>query len=145
MRTFKCKLFAALSRVTLLVGCGLLSSQAATIETNTLPPTNERKLIQVLKSNASPDQKAITCKYLAIYGTSEAVPVLAPLLSDERLASWARIALEAIPGSAPDKAFRDSLPKLHDKLLIGVINSMGVRRDGKAAGLLAKKLNETDA
>ena len=61
------------------------------------------------------------------------------------LALWARIPLEAIPGSEPDKALRDAVPKLKGKLLVGVINSMGVRRDEKAVKLLVKKLDDQDA
>lgn len=56
----------------------------------------EQKLIGVLKSGTAAEQ-AMACKELAIYGTKDAVASLAPLLADERLASWARIALEAIP------------------------------------------------
>ena len=37
----------------------------------------ERKLIGVLQSDAPPQDKAITCKHLAIYGTEDAVPALA--------------------------------------------------------------------
>jgi HEAT repeat protein len=105
----------------------------------------ERALIQVLQSDAPPDQKAITCKKLAIYGTDEAVPALAPLLEDERLASWARIALEAIPGSAPDEALREAAGKLHGTLLVGVINSIGVRRDAGSVRLLTRELKDPDA
>ncbi len=104
----------------------------------------ERALIQVLQSDAPPGDKAITCKKLAIYGTGEAVPALAPLLEDERLASWALIALEAIPGSAPDNALRQAAGKLHGSLLVGVIDSIGVRRDAKSARVLARKLNDSD-
>src|ERR1035437_10244846 len=69
----------------------------------------ERDLIRVLQSNVPPAEKAIPCKQLAIYGTKEAVPALAPLLSDPQLASWARIALEAIPAPAADDALRDAM------------------------------------
>jgi HEAT repeat protein len=104
----------------------------------------ERALIQVLRSNSPPGEKAIACKKLAIYGSDEAVPALAGLLAEERFASWARIALEAIPGAAPDKALRKAAGKLHGKLLVGVINSIGVRRDAKSVGVLVRKLNEKD-
>jgi hypothetical protein len=62
----------------------------------------EQKLIAVLQSDAAPQEKAIACKRLAVYGTKDAVPALAALLSNEQLASWARIALEAIPDPAGD-------------------------------------------
>ena len=64
----------------------------------------QRELIAVLQSNAASAEKAITCKQLAIYGTEEAVPSLMPLRADKELASWARIALEVIPGPAADES-----------------------------------------
>ena len=54
----------------------------------------------MLRSDAPPQDKAIPCKQLAIYGSKEAVPALAALLSNPELASLARIALEAIPEPA---------------------------------------------
>jgi HEAT repeat protein len=113
-------------------------------ETTSSAKTQERALIQLLRSDAFPDLKAITCKKLAIYGTGEAVSALAPLLADERLTSWARIALEAIPGSAPDKALRKAAGKLHGRLLVGVIDSIGSRRDAKSVSVLTRKLNDSD-
>ena len=104
----------------------------------------QRKLIAILQADAPPQDKAIPCKQLAIYGNKDAVPALAPLLSDKDLASWARIALEAIPGPEADAALRASLPKLQGDLLIGAINSIGVRRDAKAVDALATKLREAD-
>ena len=103
-----------------------------------------QQLIAVLKSDAAPAEKAVTCKKLAVYGGKDAVPVLAALLADEKLASWARIALEAIPDSAADDALRDAAGKLNGKLLIGVINSIGVRRDAKAISALTAKLKDAN-
>ena len=76
------------------------------------PAPKEADLIQVLRSDSPPQDKAITCKKLAIYGSREAVPALAPLLADESLASWARIALEVIPDPSADEALRSALPNL---------------------------------
>jgi HEAT repeat protein len=108
------------------------------------PAEKESALISLLKSDAPAAEKAITCKRLAIYGTKDAVPVLAPLLADPQLASWARIALEAIPDPAVDAAMRDAMGKLQGKLLVGVINSIAVRRDAKAVSGLVKKLKDAD-
>jgi HEAT repeat protein len=102
-------------------------------------------LIAVLQSDSPPSEKAITCKRLAIYGDGKAVPALAPLLADIQLASWARIALEAIPDPAADAALREAAGKLKGRLLIGTINSIGVRRDEKAIPVLAGKLADADA
>jgi HEAT repeat protein len=102
-------------------------------------------LIAVLLSDAPKAEKAITCKRLAIYGDDQAVPALAPLLADQELASWARIALETIPGSAADAALRNALGKLQGRLLVGTINSIGVRHDVEAVDALVQKLDDTDA
>ena len=106
---------------------------------------SETKLIGVLTSEAPSQEKAITCKKLAIFGSKAAVPALAPLLADKDLASWARIALEAIPGPEADEALLKAAGTLKGNLLIGAINSMGVRRDEKAVDLLIGKLKDGDA
>ncbi len=105
----------------------------------------EAKLIAVLTSDEPAANKAITCKQLAIYGSKDAVPALAALLPDKDLASWARIALEAIPDPAADEALRHAAGKLQGRLLVGVINSIGVRRDAKAVGVLVERLGDADA
>ena len=105
----------------------------------------QRDLIAVLQSDAPKSEKAITCKKLLIYGTEQCVPALAPLLADKELASWARIALEAIPGTAADTALRNALGKLEGRLLVGVINSIAVRRDVGAVDTLVQKLDDANA
>ncbi|MBW8039808.1 MAG: HEAT repeat domain-containing protein [Planctomycetes bacterium] len=108
-------------------------------------PYKESDLISVLQSDAAKGDKAITCKRLAIYGTEKSVPALAPLLSDKELASWARIALEAIPGTSADTALRNALGNLQGRLLVGVINSIAVRRDVGAVDTLLQKLDDVNA
>jgi HEAT repeat protein len=105
----------------------------------------EKPHIATLTSDSPKPEKALACKHLAIHGTGQAVPALAALLSDPELASWSRIALEAIPDPAADEALRQAMGKLDDKLLVGVINSIGVRRDAKAVEALAQKLKDGDA
>ena len=124
-----------------------IPAQAATAaaDSQSSPANKERALISLLRSNAPPAEKAVACKQLAIYGSKDAVPALAPLLSDPHLASWARIALEAIPGPAPEAALRSAMGKLQGNLLVGVINSIAVRRDSKAVSGLVKKLKAADA
>ena len=95
-----------------------------------------RQALAVLQSDAPPQEKAVACKRLAVFGGPEAVPALAPLLGDDLLASWARIPLEVIPGPAADAALRSALGRVQGNLLIGVINSIGVRRDSQAVGPL---------
>ncbi len=110
-----------------------------------IPEAKESDLISILQTDTPKAEKAIACKLLAIYGTEQSVPTLAPLLADKELASWARTALEAIPGPAADAALRDALGKLQGRLLVGVINSIGVRRDVHAVDTLVQKLKDTNA
>lgn len=121
----------------LAVSLPLLAISAATADE--LFNTNEAELIEVLKTG-QPAEKAIACKKLAVFGTKDSVSLLAPLLEDEQLASWARIALEAIDDSAADAALRDSLAKTKGNLSIGAINSLGVRGDDAAVPLMAEAL-----
>ena len=107
-------------------------------------PEKERQLLAVLHSDAMPAEKAITCKLLAIHGSAAAVPDLARLLENEQLASWARIALEAIPGPEADNALRQATNSITGNLLVGTINSIGVRRDVNAVDLLAARLKDSD-
>ncbi len=107
-------------------------------------PEPEKELLAILRSDAPAAEKAITCKRLAIHGSSAAVPDLAQLLSDVQLASWARIALEAIPGEASNEALRSATDSLQGILLVGTINSIGVRRDTQAVNLLTAHLQNKD-
>jgi HEAT repeat protein len=104
----------------------------------------EAKLIGVLKSPADLNAKAEACRELAPIGTAAAVPTLAAMLTDEKLAHMARYALEPIPGPEVDAIFRNALGQLKGRLLVGVIGSIGVRRDAQAAGALVALLKDSD-
>lgn len=108
------------------------------------PLPNEAELLAVLRSDAAEADKAIACKNLAVKGSAAAVGDLAKLLGNEHLASWARIPLEAIPGPEASAALRQAAGSLSGRLLVGVINSIGVRRDKDATDLLAARLGDAD-
>jgi len=63
-------------------------------------------------------------------------PALVALLPDEKLNLYARFALEAIPDPAVDDALREAAARLQGRQLVGVINSLGKRKDAKALDLL---------
>ena len=105
---------------------------------------SESALIGVLTSDAPQSEKALACKSLAVHGSADAVPELAKLLSDPKLSSWARIALEAIPGEESDRALREAAASQKGRLLVGIINSIGVRRDAGAVKGLIKRLSGSD-
>lgn len=123
---------------------GLASASAPAADTAESSADKARQALATLKSDAPPEEKAAACKRLAVFGGPEAVPALAPLLGDERLAAWARIPLEAMPGPAADDALRDAATKLYGNLLVGVINSIGVRRDVKAVETLTGRLKDAN-
>jgi HEAT repeat protein len=128
---------------TVLVLAGAIQSFAQTVP----PATKEQevKLIAVLTSDASQKEKVDACRQLAVIGTKDAVAPLAALLGDEKLSHMARYALEPIPDPAVDEALRDALGKLKGRPLVGVIISLGVRRDAKAVPALGKMLRDSGA
>ena len=127
-----------------LLTASLLTALASPARAQTPATKNEPDLIRPVQSDAPAGDRAVACKLLAIYGSEQAVPALAALLPDEQLASWARIALEAIPGPAADRALREALEKLQGRLQVGVINSLGIRRDPQAVPALIQRLNDPD-
>jgi HEAT repeat protein len=98
----------------------------------------------VLQSSASQKEKADACRELGRIGSKDAVAPLAALLKDDKLSHMARYGLEPIDSPAVDAAFRKALSTLKGLPLVGVINSVGVRRDAKAINLLADLLLNAD-
>jgi HEAT repeat protein len=108
-----------------------------------LPPA---RLIAILEDRgASVYAKAKACQQLAIVGDKAAVPALAALLTDPRLSHYARFGLEPIPDPSVDEALRAALAKVKGRPLVGVINSIGRRKDTKALDALAKLRHNTDS
>ncbi|MFQ5810130.1 MAG: HEAT repeat domain-containing protein [Armatimonadota bacterium] len=102
------------------------------------------KLAALLQSDAPAFEKDVACRRLAVIGTEAAVPALASLLSDEKLSDMARYGLEPIPSTAVDHALRAAMPALKGRPLVGVITSIGNRRDRKAVPRLIKLLRDAD-
>jgi HEAT repeat protein len=129
-----------------MVAAALALSCAASFAQSPQPTgaEQEKKLIAVLQSSAPDKEKADACRELARIGTKDAIAPLAALLPDEKLSHMARYGLETIPSPAVDEALRAAAGKLHGKLLVGVIGSIGVRRDTKAVKLLANLLHDSD-
>ncbi len=125
----------------------MLTALAATIgqAAQSANRVQEAKLIAVVTSNASRKEKADACQLLARIATRKAVAPLAPLLADKELSHMIRYAIETIPDPSVDEAFRDALGHLKGRPLVGVIGSIGVRRDVKAVDLLTRFLGDADA
>lgn len=127
--------------IALLLACAMHSFGQTVV-----PATKQQvdKLIAVLKSDAPHKEKADACRLLALVGTKDAVAPLAALLGDEKLSHMARYGLEPIPDPAVDEALRDALGKLKGRPLVGVIGSIGVRRDAEAVQPLLQMLTQNE-
>lgn len=103
-------------------------------------------LIALLQDpGASVYARAKACQRLAVVGDRSAVAALAALLDSPQLSFYGRTALETLPDRAADDALRAGLERVQGKLLAGVINSIGKRRDANALGALEKLRHHADA
>jgi hypothetical protein len=102
----------------------------------------EQRLAGYLEASYSSVARSFVCRELALIGSAASVPALAPLLLDTELSVFARNALERIPGPEADKALRDAIGKATGRTKVGIINSVGVRRDARSVALLAKSVAE---
>ncbi len=102
------------------------------------------RLAAVLGTAAPRAAKDYACRKLRVIGSAESVPALAALLPDNDLSHMARYALERIPAPEAAQALRDALPKLAGALKIGVIGSLGARRDAASVEILAPLLANAD-
>jgi HEAT repeat protein len=116
---------------------GVLDDQAARNEL-------ERKLATALKSGSSVVAREYICSKLAWIGSGFCVPALAAWLNSPELATAARSALEAIPDRQATKALRDSLVKVEGLQKVGVIHSLGARRDADSVGALVAPLKNSN-
>jgi HEAT repeat protein len=107
--------------------------------------TLERRIVGLLEDpKATRDCRAFACRQLARIGTSASVGALAKLLLDDEASHLARYALQRIPDAAASAALRNALDELEGPTLVGVINSIGERRDASALSALAELTNADD-
>jgi len=131
---------AAVVATALTMLCGWVLAQDAA-------PSREQELLAVITSETPEADKALAFKGLAVHGSPACVADVATYLGNERLSSWARITLEAIPGDEASVALRAAASPdstLPSRQLVGVINSLGVRRDAAAVPLLTARLGDAD-
>jgi hypothetical protein len=103
------------------------------------------KLVAMLKDpDSTVFQKAIACKKLAFVGGKDAIRPMEALLTHPQLSCYARFGLEPNPDPAADDALRAALPKVNGRLKVGVITSIGVRKDAKALDALTKLIDDSD-
>jgi HEAT repeat protein len=108
------------------------------------PSPDEPALIAVLQSDAGWLEKQTACRALRVKGTAASVPALAALLADKELSSLARFALEPMECPEAGKALREALGSAEGLVKVGMITSLGVRRDEEALPMLLALLNDSD-
>ena len=104
----------------------------------------EMSYVRILKGDAPREQKVYACRVLRVIGTVDAVPALAGMLADKKLSHIARYALEPMPYLEVGQALRNALGRAEGTAKIGVIHSLGVRKDKEAVDLLIPLLKDTD-
>ena len=102
--------------------------------------TEEQNLLAVLQSTASLGEKDAACARLKRIGTAKAVPALSNLLLDEQLSHSARYALESMPIPEAGRALLTALARTTGLTQVGIINSLGLRRERQAVPALAELL-----
>ncbi|MDR3196485.1 MAG: HEAT repeat domain-containing protein [Planctomycetaceae bacterium] len=110
------------------------------------PQDETTKLTTVLQDpNASHYAKTLACKLAGQSGSEASVAPLAAVLLDEKLSHPARIGLQQIPGSAATVALCTAASQAKGSILIGIIGSLGDRRDPAAVTALTQLLAEPDS
>ncbi len=102
-----------------------------------LLPKVEERFIAFLNGKATLEGRKFVCEQLSLIGTNASVPVLSGLLADPPTSDMARYALERISAPQAAEALRAALSKVSGKERVGVINSLGQKRDSPAVALLA--------
>lgn len=99
----------------------------------------EDSLIQLVRSNeATPDGKSCACRLLQRIGTGKCIPAVAGLLNDEGLSHYARLVLERLQSAKADAAMRLALDDAPDQVKIGILGSLGARRDRQSVATIAE-------
>ncbi len=104
----------------------------------------EERLAAVLATDASGAAKDYVCRQLSLIGTAASVPAVAELLTDKKLSHMGRYALERMPCDEALAALRAALGKTEGMAKVGVINSLGVRRDAAGVSALTGLLKDSD-
>lgn len=104
----------------------------------------ETRLAAVLKTDVSGAAKDYACRKLSLIGSAACVPDVAALLTDEKLSHMARYVLERMSCPESVAAMRKALPTTSGKVKIGIINSLGVRRDTESIDALTDLLSDSD-
>ena len=127
----------------------LVAIEALIDQSSNDPPQRKQiaaQLVAILQEPKTPNAaKQFICRQLERIGSDEHVPLLAKMLADPQAGEFARRALQQIPGDAASAAVREALARANGGARIGLINTLGERRDPRALEALAKLMADPDA
>lgn len=92
-------------------------------------PLEDALIAVVTSKDATEDGKSFACRLLQRIGTEKCIPAVGSLLSDEILSGYARLVLERVKSPKADEVLRAGLAGAPDKAKVGIIASLGERRD----------------
>ena len=104
----------------------------------------ENRLLETLGTASSVEVRQFVCRQLRLIGTDTSVPVLSQLLIDPTLSFAARYALEGMASPAAGEALRRAIITTRGTNLVGVINSLGERREIISVAALAPLVGSRD-
>ncbi|MCH9022374.1 MAG: ThuA domain-containing protein, partial [Planctomycetes bacterium] len=104
----------------------------------------EHRLLEFLRSNATLASKQFVCRELSVIGTEASAPTLGGMLSESSTSDMARYALERIEGKAVGSVLRDALGQTSGKVRVGIVSTLGMRRDTKSAAALGRLIYSSD-
>jgi len=104
----------------------------------------ETCMLNMLGAEATFAGKQFICQQLSLIGTEKTIPTLEPLLKDEKTSDIARYALERIPGKRVNEVLRTAMSKARGKIRIGIINTLGERKDSESVAAFGKLLYDAD-
>ncbi len=124
-----------------------------TLEMWTRDSLNDKSLRRELESTfiemAGPastfEARRFACIQLSVIGTERALPTLAPMLSDEKTAGIACVALGTYPSGKADEVLRKALASAQGLAAVQVINTLGDRRDEKSVQPLARLARSSES
>ncbi|MFO1449308.1 MAG: HEAT repeat domain-containing protein [Opitutaceae bacterium] len=137
---FGFRFFTARCLLALLTAVGA----ALSAEVGPHPRTLEQALIETLERSTDVVRRCDACRQLIDIGTPACIPALVAALSQERVSHAASNTLAKLPFPEVDSALRGALPQVTGAARIGLVDLLGIRRDGAAVEPLSPLLASAD-
>jgi len=104
------------------------------------------RLIALIESKtATVESKGLACQLIPLVASASAVKPLTALMGDPKTASPARGALQRLSSPEAAKALREAMGKATGSAKVGLINSIGARRDAEATAALKALTTDKNA